>query len=290
MDRLIDAHIHFWDPDARHHEWLAEAPQLRRRFVPADIEFGSRVPDGLVFVEADCRADESLSEADWVSSLAEDAVPIVGVVAHAPLERGAAVEPLLEQLAQRPLVVGVRRLLQHEPAALLADPLLVEGTRLLAARGLTSDLCITMEQLPAVTNLVRACPQTTFVLDHLAKPLVGERFPGTWAQDVRELASCANISCKLSGLATIARPGWTHADLLPYLHHVIDVFGPRRCLFGSDWPVSTEGTSYQGWLDVVVEALHGLDQSERAAILGENAMRIYDLRDPAEMRRAHAGG
>jgi L-fuconolactonase len=289
MDRLIDAHIHFWDPGARHHDWLAEAPTLGRRFVPADIEFGSRVPDGLVFVEADCRADETLSEVDWVGSIAGDAVPILGIVAHAPLELGGAVEPLLEQLAQRPLVVGVRRLLQDQPPAMLADPALVEGTRLLAARGLSSDLCIRMEQLPAVTRLVRACPETNFVLDHLAKPAVGEHFPGTWAQDLRELAERPNVSCKLSGLTTEAAPGWRAADLIPYLRHAIDVFGPERCLFGSDWPVALLGTSYDGWLEVMLEAIDDLARSERAGILGENAVRIYDLNDPSEMRRADAG-
>lgn len=289
MDRLIDAHIHFWDPNARHHEWLSAVPALERRFVPSDIEFGTRVPDGLVFVEADRAPDEALAEVDWVSSLASGGVPIVGVVAHAPLEQGTRVEALLEQLARRPLVVGVRRLLQHERLALLTDPALVEGTRLLADRGLTSDLCVTMDQLPAVTKLVRACPYTTFVLDHLAKPAVDDRFPDTWAADIRELASCANVSCKLSGLATLAVPGWRRGDLLPYLHHAVDVFGPERCLFGSDWPVCLLNTSYRGWLDTVLEALQRLDGSERAAVLGENAMRIYNLSDPSDTRRTDAG-
>jgi L-fuconolactonase len=289
MSRLIDAHIHFWEPNARRHDWLSAAPDLQRPFVPPDIEFGPHVPDGLVFVEADCRADEALSEVDWVSSFAAGPVPIVGIVAHAPLEHGSRVEQLLDQLVLRPLVVGVRRLLQHEPDALLSDPGLAAGTRLLAARGLTSDLCVTMEQLPAVTKLVRACPETSFVLDHLAKPAVGDRFPGTWAEDLGELASCPNVSCKLSGLATIAGAGWRPGDVRPYLRHAIDVFGPRRCMFGSDWPVSLEATSYQGWLDAVTEALDGLDSYERTAVLGENAVRIYDLDETSSEMRTDAG-
>lgn len=289
MSRLIDAHIHFWDPNARRHEWLSEAPDLQRPFVPSDIEFGRQVPDGLVFVEADCRADEALSEVDWVSSFAAGPVPVVGIVAHAPLEQGSGVEPLLDQLVLRPLVVGVRRLLQHEPDALLSDPRLAEGTRLLAARGLTSDLCLTMEQLPAVTKLVRACPETSFVLDHLAKPAMRDGFPGTWAEDLRELAGCPNVSCKLSGLATIAGAGWRPGDLLPYLRHAIDVFSPERCMFGSDWPVSLEATSYQDWLDAVTEALDGLDSSERAAVLAGNATRIYRPGQHLSEMRTDAG-
>lgn len=279
MASLIDAHIHFWDPDAHRHEWLRSVPQLDRRFVPADIEFGSQAPDGLVFVEADRSSEQSLSEVDWVTSLAGSHPPIVGIVAHAPLEQGGRVAPLLDRLAQRPLVVGVRRLLQDEPPALLADTALVEGTRLLGARGLTSDLCVRMEQLPAVIRLVRACPDTDFVLDHLAKPVVGERMPEGWAGDMRQLAGCRNVSCKLSGLATIAGDGWQHGDVLPYLLYAIEIFGPDRCLFGSDWPVALMNTSYEEWLEVVVEATAALSQPERAAVLGENAMRIYNLRD-----------
>lgn len=289
MDRLIDAHIHFWDPGARHHDWLGGVPALNRPFGPADIQFGRNVPDGFVFVEADRRPDEVLDEVDWVTSLADAGVPIVGIVAHAPLEQGRGVELLLRQLLERPLVVGVRRLLQDEPAAVLADPGLIEATRLLADHGLTSDLCVRMQQLPAVTRLVRACPDTSFVLDHLAKPAVVDGFSAEWARDIRELAGCPNVSCKLSGLATEAGRGWGAQDILPYLGHVIDVFGPDRCLFGSDWPVALLNTSYQPWLDVVLEAIQELDASERAAVLGENAMRVYDLSDPSEMRRADAG-
>lgn len=284
MDRLIDSHIHFWDPQAREHAWLRSAPALNRRFGPSDVEFGSRVPDGLVFVEADCHPGQALSEIDWVGSLAEGGAAVVGIVAHAPLELGSQVEVVLDQLAGRPLVVGVRRLLQHEPPALLADPALVEGTRQLAARGLTSDLCVTPEQLPAVVKLVRACPETSFVLDHLGKPAVGERFPDEWGQDIRELASYPNVNCKLSGLATIAGPGWGAGDVLPHLRHALEAFGPSRCLFGSDWPVALESASYEDWLDAVLEALEGLGQTERAGVLGGNAIRVYDLEDSSEMR------
>jgi L-fuconolactonase len=289
MGLLIDAHIHFWDPAARHHDWLQAVPALSRRFEPSDIEFGATVPDGLVFVEADRAPDEVLSEVDWVSSLhSSSAVPVVGIVAHAPLEQGAGVEPLLRQLVERPAVVGVRRLLQHQPAALLDDPALVEGTRLLAEYGLASDLCVTHDQLPAVIRLVRSCPDTTFVLDHLGKPPLVDRHTGLWGEDLRRLARYANVSCKLSGLATIAPADSRRPDLLAHLRHALHAFGPGRCLFGSDWPVSLQSIGYQGWLDVVSEAIHDLDTRQRAAVLGENAVRVYGLGIPNEVRRANA--
>ena len=281
VSRLIDAHIHFWDPTARHHDWLTAVPTLARAFGPQDINFGTRVPDGLVFVEADCRPEEALSEVEWVrTGWPPQPAPILGIVAHVPLERGASIAKLLASLSGRDRVVGVRRLLQHEPLSLLQDDGLLAGTRLLAAWGLTSDLCLTWDQLPAVTKLVRHCPDTSFVIDHVAKPPVGSGRMDPWRSDLRKLAERPNVMCKLSGLATIAPPGRHSAHVLRYLSHALEVFGPERCLFGSDWPVSLQATTYEAWLNTVLEAIHDFTPAERDAVLGGNAIRVYRLRVP----------
>lgn len=277
MSCLIDAHIHFWDPMARHHDWLRSVPTLARSFRPSDIDFGGRTPDGLVFVEADCLASESLSEVDWVTGLTDGHVPIVAIVAHVPLERGLVAARLLDRLRERSLVVGVRRLLQHEPPALLEDPELIKRSRLLAEYGLTSDICVTSDQLPAVTQLVRSCPETTFVLDHLAKPSLGDTSLEPWRRDLRKLASHPNVVCKLSGLATI---GWRPPDVFPSLRHALNVFGPERCMFGSDWPVSLQNASYAAWTDTVLEATDDFTPAERDDIFGETAVRVYGLSYP----------
>lgn len=282
MGRLIDAHIHFWDPDAHHHDWLQAEPNLARPFTPSHIDFGTRAPDGVLFVEADCAMAEVLSEVQWVSSLAFGEVPIVGIVARAPLEQGAAVGSLLHCLADEPLVVGVRRLLQHEPLALLQDPALVEGTRLLADHGFASDLCVSFEQLRPVTELVRSCPDTTFVLDHVGKPPVADGLLDPWREDLRALAKCPNVTCKLSGLATLAQPGRSRRDAIPYLRQAISEFGPERCMFGSDWPVALQNTSYEAWLGTVLEAIHDVTPGEREDILGETAARVYGLTGPTK--------
>ncbi len=278
MSCLVDSHIHFWDPTLRHHSWLDEAPDLARRYVPADVDFGTRLPDGLVAVEADCEPGEAYDEANWLSSVALGPVPIVGIVAHAPLQLGAAVEPLLERLEALPLVVGIRRLLQHEPDSLLRDPALVEGMRLLPAHGLTCDICVTYDQLDAVTDLVLACPDTQFVLDHLGKPMVTEAQVEPWLSAFARLAESPNVNCKLSGLLTPAPTAWEPTDLVPYLSRALELFGPERCLFGSDWPLVQQAASYEDWLEVVTGACRGLTPAERAGVLGENAIRFYNLR------------
>lgn len=286
MTDILDAHLHFWDPTARHHDWLAEYPQLMRRFGPDDLEPGRHDVTGAVFVQADCRDDEAFDEVRWVERLAASHSFIRGVVAYAPVHRGRAAEHQVAQLSERPLVVGVRRLLQGRPPEAITDRSLVHGVRMLAEWGLTFDLCVTHEQLPAVAQLVRACPRTTFVLDHLGKPSVAAGRVDPWRDDLARIAAHENVACKLSGLTTEAAPGWHPRDVRPYLEHALEVFGARRCMIGSDWPVATLRTSFERWFDVVLELVAKLSGEEQAAVLAETATTTYGLARPAAVRGA----
>jgi L-fuconolactonase len=171
---MIDAHIHFWDPARLHYAWLEEIPALHRPFLPTEVE-----AEGFVFVQADCRDDEAWAEVEWVSDLAREH-PILGIVAYAPVHRHAD----LGRLAAHPLVVGVRKLLQGEPDALLGSEALVAGVRALAEHGLTFDACVTHPQLPYVTRLAQQCPEVTIVLDHLGKPDVKAGRLDPWRADL----------------------------------------------------------------------------------------------------------
>jgi L-fuconolactonase len=263
---VIDAHIHFWDPERLHYAWLEDVPPLHRRFTPDDL--GADV-EGFVFVQADCRDEEAWAEVEWVSALAERH-PILGIVAYAPVHRGAQ----LERLAAHPRVVGVRKLLQGEPDALLAGDALVDGVRALADYGLTFDACVTHEQLPFVIRLAERCPNVTIILDHLGKPAVAQGRLDPWREHLAALAECPNVACKRSGLTTEAdHDAWTPDDLRPYVEHALECFGAARCLVGSDWPVATLATTYERWFEVLL----GLLPPERDGILSGNARRFYKL-------------
>lgn len=286
MNSIVDAHLHFWDPSARHHDWLAGQPELQRRFGPEDLDVGRHELAGAVFVQADCREDEALDEVRWVEQLAAEHPFLCGIVAYAPVHRGRSAERHIVELAARPLVVGVRRLLQGQPLEAITERSLVRGVRLLGEWGLTFDLCVTHEQLPAVTELVRACPHTRFVLDHLGKPPVASGRLDPWREHLARLAAHANVACKLSGLATEAAPGWAAADVAPYLEHALETFGSRRCMIGSDWPVATLRTSVERWFDTVLEVIEGLAPADRAAVLAETAAATYGLASPAATKGA----
>ena len=276
---ILDAHVHFWDPDARHHAWLDEHPTLRRRFVPADYDAGCHAVGGAVFVQADCRDDEAIDEVRWVAALAKSDPFVRGIVAYAPVHLGAAAEDGLAAVAAEPLVVGVRRLLQGQPRAALEDHALIDGVGLLARHDLSFDLCVTHDQLAAVTRVVAGCPDVRFVLDHLGKPPVASAQLDPWRGELARLAALPNIACKLSGLTTEAAPEWHAADVRPFLDHALDTFGPARCMVGSDWPVASLATTTERWFDVVLEAVAFLDSDEREAVLSGTAGDCYASRD-----------
>jgi L-fuconolactonase len=288
MTELLDAHLHFWDPNARHHEWLAAHPPLRRRFGPEDVSAGRHELVGALFVQADCREDEALDEVRWVSQLAADHPVICGVVAHAPLQRGRAAVRHLEALAAQPLVVGVRRLLQGLPREAITERAFICGVRQLPEWGLTFDLCATHDQLPAVAELVRACPRTSFVLDHLGKPPVASGVVRGWRENLNRIASHPNVACKLSGLSTEATPGWRPAEVRPYLEHGLEAFGPQRCMIASDWPVLTLRTTMEQWFDTVLDVIGELPPEDRRAVLGETARATYGL--PSPLGATEGGG
>nr|MDQ2812982.1 amidohydrolase family protein [Actinomycetota bacterium] len=153
------------------------------------------------------------------------------------------------------------------------------GLRAVGAAGLSYDLLIRPGQLPAALHVTRF-DGVRFVLDHGAKPDIASGLFQPWARLVAQLARRPNVVCKLSGLVTEAGPGWTMAQLRPYAGHLLDCFGPRRLMFGSDWPVSTLAVSYRGVVAMARMITSALDPAEREAIFAGNAMTAYGLRPP----------
>jgi L-fuconolactonase len=267
---VIDSHVHFWDPYTRSHEWLPE--RLAQPYLPADLEPGRHAPDEIVFVEADCADEQALDEIAWAAQLAEEDPRILGIVASAPLEHGPDV---LDAVVSQPLVVGVRRLIQGRPAEIAVSDGFVAAVRRLGELNIPFDACVTCDQLPVVAQLAAACPDTTIVLDHLGKPDVANYRYDPWRADLSAVAAAPNTRCKLSGLATEADPARWQTDVVWWMQYALAVFGPGRCLAGSDWPVVTLTATYAEWFDVLHSVLEDLDGSEREDVLGANAGQVY---------------
>ena len=279
---IVDAHVHLWNPDQFDMPWLANIPLLHRPYTLQDYrEQTQGLPiSGMVYVEVGVDPQEALLEARAIGALTQEEPRFQAIVAAAPLERGEAVREYLESLvAISPLVKGVRRNIQDETEPdFCLQPDFVAGVRLLASYQLSFDLCIRHWQLPAVMELVRRCPATAFVLDHLGKPDIKQRQLGPWQAQLRELAALPNVSCKISGMVTEAdSEHWQSADLEPFVDVALESFGEDRVMFGGDWPVVLLASTYRRWYETLDALTEHLPLLARYKLWAANAQRFYRM-------------
>jgi L-fuconolactonase len=279
---IVDAHVHLWNPEQFSMPWLASVPRLNRPYGLRDYrEQTLDLPiTAMVYIEVGVEPQEALREARHVVDIAREEPRLQAVVAAAPVEHGDAVREHLESLvAISPLIKGVRRNLQDEAEPdFCLRPDFVAGVRLLAEFKLSFDLCIKHWQLPYVIELVRRCPDTAFILDHLGKPDIKERLIDSWQADMHKLAELPNVACKISGMVTEAdHEVWQPADLEPFINVVLEAFGEDRVMFGSDWPVALLASSYQRWFETLEALTMRLPVSARRKLWAENARRFYQM-------------
>jgi len=280
LQPIIDSHIHFWDTGVRPYSWLANVPKISGPALPELLDAQSQGVDlqGIVFVQAGARDEDGLDEAKWVSDLAEQEPRIRGIVAFAPLELGSAAKPYLDALSELPLVKGIRRIIQAETLDYCAQPAFIEGVQLLSEYGFVFDICIRQEQMPYTIELVDACPNVRFILDHFGKPLVRDGNLDPWREQLCKLAEYPNVWCKISGLATEAdHEQWTREQLRPYIDYALTTFGPHRVVYGGDWPVSTLAIGYQEWIDTINWATARMSDEDRNQLFVQNASEFYLL-------------
>ena len=284
---VIDSHVHVWDPARVHYPWLAEVPLLDRRFDLSDIE-SEHDAAGVVAVVL-VQAADHIDDTQLMLELAAANARVAGVVAWIPLLDPTAAERLLDRWADDP-IVGVRHLIHRDPDPdLLVDPRIDDVLATLAARNLTFDVCAETEHLlRLVPALAERHPSLTLVIDHLAKPPIATGRWQPWAQLLADAAAAPNTVVKLSGLNTIA-PGASAADYRRYVDHALDVYGPRRTMYGGDWPFALlAADSYtEIWRDLRA-CLDDLEHADRHAVLAGTAQRVYrlSLGDEAVVRHA----
>jgi L-fuconolactonase len=274
----IDAHQHFWRYDARRDTWIGDHMSvLKRDFLPADLapELAANGIEASIAVQA----DQSEAETLFLLELANADPTIAGVVGWVDL-RSANVEERLHFFSRFEKLCGFRHVVQSEPDDdFLLQPDFVRGLRALAQFHFTYDLLIYPRQLPAAIRLVEQLPDQHFVLDHIAKPPIGRGVLSPWRENIHELAAAQNVDCKLSGLVTEADwRQWSASDFRPYLDVVFEAFGPRRLMFGSDWPVCLLAASYSQVTALVSDYVREVAPNEVTAVFGANALRCYGMK------------
>jgi L-fuconolactonase len=201
---------------------------------------------------------------------------VLGVVGWIDLEAANAADEVRRR-AGDPLFLGVRPMLQD-----IADPDWILQSKLatvlnaIAAEGLVFDALILPRQIAVITELAGRHPQLSIVLDHAAKPWLGDADAmSLWTRALEGLAARPNVTCKVSGLLTEVRPGGGRDDVARAIGILFDLFGPERLLWGSDWPVLTLAGGYQDWFELAREAVAAKQSSAVRAVMGGNALRIY---------------
>jgi L-fuconolactonase len=277
---VIDAHQHFWDPATAEYPWMTGAYlPLRRRYGPEHLEreHSSAGVDFTVVVQARHDLDETRRLLD----IARTTSWVVGVVGWVDLTTPKVGETLMElgSLPAGDRLVGIRHQVHDEsdPDWLLR-PEVLRGLSAVADAGLAYDLLVRSRELPAALTVAQRLPGLRLVLDHIAKPPIrtGEIEP--WASLLAGFRSVENVTCKVSGLVTEANwCGWKPDDFTPYVSKALDVFGPHRLMFGSDWPVCLLAATYLEVLETTVDVLRTLIGTDLNSILGQCATRAYAL-------------
>ena len=274
---VIDSHHHYWHYNQIEYDWIDDSMKLiRRDFLPEDLNRAIHEAgiEGVVSVQA----RQTVEETEWLLRMAEQNLFMKGVVGWLPLVDND-IESYLEKFTPDKNLKGLRHVVQGEPDPdflLRADFNL--GISLLKNYSLVYDILVVERQLPNTIRFVGNHPDQVFVLDHIAKPLIGQNQISPWRENIRELAKHPNVNCKISGMVTEADfTMWTPEQLQPYFDVILEAFGPDRLLFGSDWPVCLVATTYPNWVELVKKNISIFTKDDQDKILGGNAIRIYRL-------------
>ena len=270
----IDSHHHFWDYTPEAYGWIGnDMSLLKRNFGPQDLkplleEFNI---EGVISVQA--RTDEA--ENAFLLEHAGSHDSVRGVLGWFDLAKPDVAEKIA-RFAEPPKAVGVREVLQGiEDREYCLREDFNRGVSVLHDFGLVYDILIVGDQLPAATRFVDRHPAQPFVLDHIAKPVIGPAGVDViWEQSIRALAEREHVFCKVSGMVTEVVAGlddWTPDLLRPWFDVVLDAFGPDRLMFGSDWPVCLLRGEYADWVQCVDFWIKDLTLEEQRAVQGRTA-------------------
>lgn len=277
MTPLIDTHQHLILHAHLGYGWTEALPELATRsFTPADYraEVGAAVSAAL-FMEAGVDDADTKAEARLVAGLIGAGEVAAQIAGCRPEEAG--IEPWLDECASLG-VVGFRRILHVVGDDLSQSQTFRQNLRAIGKRGYSFDLCLRADQHAVGAELLRACPDQQFILDHCGNPdIAGDGFDA-WSASLAELAAFPHLVIKLSGITVNARPDQQSvADFQPYLERMLALFGPDRMLWGGDWPVCKLGMGLPRWIETTEALLAPLSAAEQTAIARGTAQRVYRI-------------
>ena len=285
MNSRIDAHCHLWTLERGDYGWLdpnnPDLTPLVRDFTPEDLSanLARAGIDRAVLVQA----APTVAETDFMLSLADVTPEISGVVGWVDLSDAGATKDI-DRLAQHPYFKGVRPMLQDLPDTnWIATAPHPDAVAALLANEVRFDALVTPHHLAPLQQFVDKYPDLAVIIDHAAKPVLGDTTDASWEawdKGMAQLARSQNVSCKFSGLVTelgTSRHVEQQNAVGGVFEKLLAWFGAGRLMWGSDWPVVTLQNTYDDWDRLSQLVLSDLSNNEKDNILGFTAKRVYDL-------------
>lgn len=273
----IDAHQHFWKYDPVRDGWINdEMAALRKDFLPEDLlpVLKQNGFNGSVLVQSDQSEQENIFQLR--NALENDFIK--GVVGWVNLQADN-IEERLEHYSSFERMKGFRHVLQGEVQRdLMLTPKFRNGISKLQKFGFTYDILIFADQLQYILQFVKAFPKQKFVIDHIAKPGIKHKKIKDWEKEIEAVARYENVFCKISGMVTEADwHHWKQDDFTAYLDIVVNAFGTKRIMYGSDWPVCLLAGDYEKVAGIVRQYFSTYSRTEQDLFFGENAIWFYNL-------------
>ena len=275
MSSRIDSHQHFWRLDRGDYAWLTPAlSPIYRDFLPPDLQpLLARAGVGATVL---VQAAATVEETRFMLSLAREHRFIAGVVGWVDFEAADAPD-MIAELASDPKLVGLRPMIQDIPDVewmLRAD--LAPAFEAMIDHGLVFDALVLPKHLSALLELASNYPDLAMVLDHGAKPPLAAGNLDEWKRGIATLARETPLVCKMSGLVTEAGSA-DPAALRAATDHLLEHFGAKRMMWGSDWPVCELACSYGEWVVASDTLLASLGAQERGHIHFGTARATYGI-------------
>ena len=272
---VVDAHLHLWDLERGGYAWLTpEAGPLYATFTAeqARAELARCRIGAAVLVQA----EDSERDTEFLLEVAAGQDWVAGVVGWVQLDDPDTARAQLDRWQRSPAFCGVRHLLHDDPReGLLEQPAVRATLRLLAERGLAFDVPDAWPRhLGASADLARAVPELTVVVDHLGKPPFGSGEWDAWRATLAAVAEQPGTVAKVSGLQQAGAP-ITAAAVRPAWETALELFGPDRLMWGSDWPMTVRSGGYARTWEVMSSLVAELSPDEQDRVLRTTAHRVY---------------
>lgn len=275
---MIDAHQHFWRLSRPDYLWPNEtvAP-IFRDFEPEELP--PLLEAAGVRQTVLVQANDTLAETDFILDIAARTPWVAAVVGWVNLKSPDAITTV-DRLRQHPKLRGLRPMLQNiTDTDWILDAAAAPALAHMEAAGLCFDALVQPRHLGTIAELADRYPSLPIVIDHIAKPKMGNRVQPdpSWTQGMLDLSSHPNVCCKLSGMISEIGHGWQQSDLEPFVRSILFAFGPKRVMWGSDWPVVNLAGDYMSWFNVSQELTRNLSWTDRDFIFEKTARLFYGI-------------